>query len=286
MNFMQEKIKRITPIIVTYNSFKLSKNIIEIASIFTNAIVVNNSTDRERKLFHELNIHLQNIIFIQNIKNLGYGQANNKGLELAKTEFALIINPDVEITVDAIHAMLNCADRYTNAMIVGCNVNDTRLNTQFNSYNWNYSNQSLSEYIHPAGDVSTLWLSGCCLLVRVDKFLKIGGFDPNLFMYYEEFDICHRAHISGMECILAAQAYVNHESSASSTPSIKVSYIKQLHWSRSKRIFQTKYGIKKISRLGRLIKMLINSLLALLAIFTFQPSRAIKYIARTHSYIA
>lgn len=281
---MQKTIKRVTPVIVTYNSINLSKNIIDIASICHNAIVVNNSADHY-ELFSALKSDLQNFEFIQNITNLGYGQANNIGLDLVRSEFALIINPDVKISLDAVQAMLDCADRYPSAVIVGCNVNDTKISHKFHSYNWSYQTQPTSEYITPSGDVSTLWLSGCCMLIRVKNFLKIGGFDPDFFMYYEEFDICQRAHIAGMECILAADAHVTHESSASSTPSIKVSYIKHLHWSRSKRIFQTKYHIKEFSTLDRLVKVLINLFLALLAISTLQSSRFIKYLARAHSFI-
>src|SRR5205807_8297 len=37
------------------------------------------------------------------------------------------------------------------------------------------------------------WATGCCLLVRRSCWEKVGGFDPDFFLYYEDVDFCHRA---------------------------------------------------------------------------------------------
>jgi GT2 family glycosyltransferase len=36
------------------------------------------------------------------------------------------------------------------------------------------------------------WLSGVALLVRREEFIEIGGFDENIFLYYEDIELCHR----------------------------------------------------------------------------------------------
>ncbi len=39
----------------------------------------------------------------------------------------------------------------------------------------------------------TDFFSGCCVLICLDRFLSLGGFDQNLFMYFDEVDLSYRA---------------------------------------------------------------------------------------------
>jgi GT2 family glycosyltransferase len=130
-----------------------------------------------------------------------------------------------------------------------------------------------------------MFLSGCCLLIRVKPFKEMGGFDENFFMYYEELDICQRAIASGGDCVLSANAYVNHFSQSSSTPSWRVTYIKTLHYSKSKQIFLNKYGYEKKSTLGLIIRGLGHGLSGLIHFGLFNPTRGIKSFAKAHAHL-
>lgn len=282
---MPTTLARVSPVVVTYRSAKLVKQISQTISLFNHFVIVDNSVDPNDTLLYQLEAKFPHGTYCRNTRNLGFGAGNNVGLKQVGTEFALIINPDVEIDAQAIQALIACADRYPNALFIGSQVFDTRAGTIFPSYGWGYPDQPNEGYLAADGDVSTLWLSGCCLLVRVKPFLELGGFDERFFMYYEEFDICQRAHLAGMECILASEAHIKHASSSSSQPSLRVSYIKDLHWSRSKRIFLNKYGFKKTTRVERLLKVISNTLMALIALLTLNPRRVVKFVARARSYI-
>lgn len=282
---MKNFLNRVSPIVVTYRSDSLIEEISNIVSLFPNFVIVDNSESKHNQLLKKLSLRFPNGRYVENKQNVGYGAANNQGISLIKSEFALVVNPDVEIDAAAIVEMIKCADKYANAVIIGCQVQDTNYDTPFHSYAWGYNECTPSKYIEPIGDVSTLWLSGCCLLIRTQPFLALGGFDPNLFMYYEEFDICKRANTHGMECILAAHAHIKHRSSTSSSPSFKVSYIKHLHWARSKRIFLNKHGIQITSASECFIKFLANLVMALISLLTLNPKRFLKFAARAHSYL-
>jgi N-acetylglucosaminyl-diphospho-decaprenol L-rhamnosyltransferase len=55
------------------------------------------------------------------------------------------------------------------------------------------------------------WLSGSCLLVDVEAFWSVGGFDPGYFMYFEDVDLAERLSRRGWLHVYAPSAVVVHE---------------------------------------------------------------------------
>lgn len=280
-------LNRTTAVMVTYHSKKLLASIENTLAIFKNIVVVDNSTNPEKSVCHHLSQQFPHGIFIENSKNFGFGGGNNIGISKVKTEYALILNPDLHINAEAIEEMIKTADRYPNSVIVGARIYDSRVNSDHAaySYGWRYPETGPRNNVEPSGDLSAFWLSGCCLLVRVRDFIEIGQFDERFFMYYEEYDICQRAINSGKDCVLSANAYVTHESQSSSTPSIRVEYIKTLHWNKSKQTFHKKYGLEHKSALGCISRAILYSLVGIIYLFTFNLLRATRAFAKAHAHI-
>jgi len=270
----------ITAVIVTYNSVHLVSKIISTLSFFEHVVVVDNSTNPSMRVTAHLKEVFPDGVFINAPKNLGYGAGNNLGLDHVKTEYALILNPDVTIDDKNLSAMFQTIQDYPKAMVVGANIYDTRLGRFERSYDWTWKYTSAPYNIDPDGDLSAIWLFGCCLLIRKSLFESIGRFDERLFMYYEEFDICKRAVEKGCDVILSKNAVVFHESQSSSIESLSVYFIKTLHWSRSKRIFAVKHGYANYGYLKRAWFFSYNLLLSGLFILFVRPKRALKYFAQ------
>lgn len=199
----------------------------------------------------------------------------------------MIINPDLYITSEAISEMVKTADTYPDSVVVGARIYDSRVNSDHASYSygWRYPETGNRSGLIPVGDVSAFWLSGCCLLIRVKDFIEIGGFDEKFFMYYEEYDICQRVINAGKDCILSVNALVVHESQSSSVPSIRVEYIKTLHWNKSKQTFHKKYGLEKKAALGCLIRVPLYICAGVIYLLAFNPMRAARAFAKAHAHI-
>ncbi len=63
------------------------------------------------------------------------------------------------------------------------------------------------------------FLSGCCLLIRREVFEKIGLFDLDYFMYYEDVDFCIRAKEAGFKIIFLPQSVIWHKTGNASVKS-------------------------------------------------------------------
>ena len=85
-------------IIVNYNTLELTKNTINSVREKTRnlnyeiILVDNNSTDGSVEFFEKE--YKDKIIFIKNNENLGFGRANNKGIEIAKGKYISFIDSD------------------------------------------------------------------------------------------------------------------------------------------------------------------------------------------------
>ena len=68
----------------------------------------------------------------------------------------------------------------------------------------------------PAAGDELPFACGGNLLIRRDRFLAAGGFDPSYFAYYEDVDLGWRLRASGQRIVAAPRAVVHHRSGATS----------------------------------------------------------------------
>lgn len=59
------------------------------------------------------------------------------------------------------------------------------------------------------------WTAGASLMLRQDMLDRIGGFDETYFLYYEETDLCLRAHLAGWQTWYIPGSQVTHVGSVS-----------------------------------------------------------------------
>ena len=183
----------VTLIVVCFKSEELIKsNLKELKKFKT--IIVDNSNSKET---YNLVKDVPSIEYIKTIKNIGYGRANNLGVKNAKTPYIMIINPDVIIDSDSIGLLYEKYLNYKNVGIVAPSLYDTnnkrRTNGSISRLKKNKSKnlnvQNLAE-----GDTCYDFVVGCSLFMSRDFFNKIGGFDKDFFMYFEDNEICDKIY--------------------------------------------------------------------------------------------
>lgn len=194
-------------VIVNYNTKVLLCDCLD--SIFSltkridfEVIVVDNaSSDGSETYVRE---RFPSILWVNSGSNLGFGRANNLGVERAMGKYIIFLNSDTILLNDAVSLFFDHMESNREKESLGV------LGAYLLDKNGNV-NISFGYFPTPIREFAYLWrklchksievsnsdkyvecISGADMFIPRELFLKIGGFDPQIFMYYEETDLQYR----------------------------------------------------------------------------------------------
>jgi len=172
----------ITIIIITYKSEKIIYDFIKKIPSTIKIIIIDNSQDYELK--KDIEEKYKNIsVYLK--ENNGVSTALNYAVEKIKTKYFLQISPDLEFNFENINIFLDFAKTKKNNFAA---LGPRFLNVKQKSHKQINENLEFDKIdsIH-----------GSCMFIDKDIFLKIGKFDENFFLYFEETEYCYRAKKKG-----------------------------------------------------------------------------------------
>ena len=235
----------ITFIITTFKSEKFIFNCLDSLPTESKKIVIENSSNF--KLKESLEIKYQNLkCYIMN-KNLGYGKANNFGINKSTTRYIFIINPDAYLKPNTLDSMFKALEKINFAIAAPYSKDD------FNeSY---FDNQTL---------VHQKFVKGFAMLIDKTQMEDVGYFDENFFLYLEEIDLCKRV-LKREKNIFLIKAEINHLSGIShgDRNDIEMEKSRNWHWMWSKFYYNKKhYGYLKgiLATLPNLLNSILKTL--------------------------
>src|SRR5262245_4077655 len=189
---------------------------------FEVVVIDNGSTDGSAEFVHGT---FPGVHFIAMERNLGFTGANNAGFRLARGRYVVLLNNDTRVAPDWLGALVRSAEPAdvggVAARIVFRSdptvINSTGLNLLRDGRGADRDvRQSDRRTQRPAGEV----FGGCgaSVLLKRELIDDVGGFDPGLFMYYEDLDLAWRARLRGWRFVYAPEALVEHVCGGSSEP--------------------------------------------------------------------
>jgi GT2 family glycosyltransferase len=242
--------KLVTIIIVSYKSKSKLISILRSIPKKFKVIIIENSYDYKLKILFEKKFSNTKVILRENI---GYGNAINLGFSYVRTKYFFALNPDVQIYKNTIKNLLNQATFLKgNFGVIGpVNKNNTFLKKKKITL------------------LSTKLINGSAMFFNKKNFKKINGFDKNIFLYFEENDICKRFEKKKIKMYYVLNSFIKHQGGQSASnknndENYKIKLTAAWHGQWSKYYYYNKhYGFfyAQIKCQARLIKIIIQIIL-------------------------
>jgi len=178
---------------------------------------------------------------IRKEENLGFAEGQNTGIRYAfgsSADYILVLNNDATLKKDAVFEMVKAADEEKNALIIVPKIyfakgheyhknryKESELGKVFwyagGKIDWKNvigSHRGVDEVDKGQFDKreTTEYATSCCMLLKREAIEKIGAFDKDYFLYYEDGDLSQRVIRRGYKIVYEPKAVCFHENASSS----------------------------------------------------------------------
>ncbi len=209
---------RVTAVFATFNSGQVIGAALKAVPRATRCIVADNASRDDT--VQAARAARPDALIVENPRNEGFGRACNIGLRRAETEFAAVVNPDLFLAPDCLSRCVAAADAHPEIALFG--VDDATDLT--------------AETV-----VAQPSLSGSMMMMRRAAIEPLGFFDENIFLYFEDADLCLRARLAGLGVARVIGARAEHLSAASTAPAFDNLLEKARLWGMACAYFAAKH---------------------------------------------
>ena len=223
----------VSVIIVSFNTREILRECLrsvlsECAALKAEILVVENaSTDGSAEMMAS---DFPQVTVLASEVNLGFGNANNVALKVARGSYFVLLNSDAFFAPGALALAIRHMDEQPDCGLGGCKLvgrdgesqpssrcfhsvtNDavvlSGLAAKFpKSKFFGRFDRTWADEMQPA---PVDWVPGAFSIVRPALLEKVGLFDPDFFLYYEEVDLCLRFRRAGFEVWYWPDIVVTH----------------------------------------------------------------------------
>lgn len=157
---------------------------------------------------------------VENVVPKGFGANHNAAFRLARGEWFCVMNPDIRLNGNPFPVLLKEIERQDAAVISPAVLSSTgQLEDSVRRFPTPLSlagkvlGRNDGRYPFVIGDetFSADWVGGMFMLFRSEDYRRVGGFDEDFFLYYEDVDICARLWKAGRRVLACPRAQVIHD---------------------------------------------------------------------------
>jgi len=193
----------LTIFFVSYYSKKKIEKIISKLNSKIKFLIIDNAN--EDSLKKNLEKKYKNVRVIKSPDNKGQTGGINLGFRNIKTKYSIYMDSDIRFNPKIIDVFLKSAKKIKDFIIFAPQHERSAYKSEFHSNKFNkFKDIQLMKLVH-----------GHFLFFNMKNVKKVGLFDENFFLYYEETDFCFRAHKKKQKIYVFPKIKVSHESGKS-----------------------------------------------------------------------
>lgn len=227
---------QVSIVLVNYNTKEMTAECIHsiqkhtLSVTYEIIVVDNDSIDGSQEFLR----NVEGIKLICSENNLGFGRGNNLGVQEASGNLIFLLNTDTLIFEDSIGKMVKIFEEKESSLSLGslgCYLLNANRELTESSFKFVSAKSVFKDFIEVLQRKSSLaptlstevtdakdspvmkqvdYVSGAAMLVSKDIFDKIGGFDKDYFMYFEEADLQKRIQSLGLVSVLTDCTQIIH----------------------------------------------------------------------------
>jgi len=204
------------------------------------------NVERKREIKKILNFDFN---YYYSKKNLGLSKSSNFLLGKVNSRFLLFTQPDIIIDHKSIIDLIKIFEKDKNIIFVSPNISSKKKKPRIKKVS----------YVKK--------INAACMICDVKKLKKLGFFDENYFLYWEDIDLMRRVNKMNYKMITANKIYAKHSSSQSSENNLKTKFIRSSNFIYGELIYDLKYKKLRIVKIFR--KIIQNMILFFFNIIRF-----------------
>lgn len=171
------------------------------------------------------------VTILESEVNCGFGRGMNIAMDEARGRYLLVFNPDMIIRPKSLETLVAFLDKEKDVGIVAPQLKNPNGSVQHSCYRFmepktilyrrlplvkklSFVKEHLNHYLMEDWDHQSInnvdYALGAALCIRRDALREVGVFDPNLFMYFEDQDLCRRFWDAGWRVVYHPEAQMVH----------------------------------------------------------------------------
>jgi GT2 family glycosyltransferase len=211
----------VTLLIVTFKSGESIHRCIDLIPKKYPILVIENSADNFFK--SDLEKKYNNVKCILAGENLGFGKASNIGLNLVKSKYTFLINPDTLLTSNTIEQLIHYSQEINDFALLSPVMEDPE-DKNYSIYKKKFLPINTLEYLEID------FIKGFAMFFNMSKFKSIDFFDEKIFLYFEEDDLCRRVRKLNQKIYVIFSSKITHAGGQSHNKEFNEEMDHSRHW--------------------------------------------------------
>lgn len=208
----EDFLKKFLPSVVRFSDYSWAEIV----------VADNGSSDNSKEVVSK---EFPSVKYLQLDKNYGFAEGYNRALAKIKSDYFVLLNSDIEVSEGWLKSLVEMMD--SDPSIGACQPKIMCLNSRdtfeyagagggfIDKYGYpfcrgrilNIQEKDNGQYNDP-GEI--FWSTGACIIVRVNIWKELNGFDGDFWAHMEEIDLCWRMKNRGYKIMYDPESVVYH----------------------------------------------------------------------------